>query len=207
MHNIHPYCHVLVNRHRVWIDNWTSWIIKTLLIIYTLYKITTAQTKSSHSVISSARYQLLTMEIPVLLCSRLTTNYEYWLTNFWFWSLLYSLGTDCIQNTASNSSSIVACLYVSMEMCLSHCYLAMAVPSCSTILAFSHHVTICTPTYTMNILRYISLTIRNPHYSNAKVRTFYIWINKCDYKACTAYTIFSITITLLSHSVYRIWVR
>jgi hypothetical protein len=32
-------------------------------------------------------------------------------------SSLYSFGIDHIENTASNSSSVVACLFVAVEMC------------------------------------------------------------------------------------------
>jgi hypothetical protein len=48
--------------------------------------------------------------------------------------LLYSLGKDCIEK---NISSIVA-----VETCLSCCCLAMAASSCSSVLAFTRHVTI-----------------------------------------------------------------
>jgi hypothetical protein len=43
------------------------------------------------------------------------------------------------------SSSIVACLFVPTKRCLPCRCLAMAAPSSSTILAFSHHVTVIPP--------------------------------------------------------------
>jgi hypothetical protein len=48
-------------------------------------------------------------------------------------SLLYNLGTDHIENTASKYSSVVACLFISVEMCLLTHYGAMA--SSSAIMA------------------------------------------------------------------------
>jgi hypothetical protein len=50
-------------------------------------------------------------------------------------SLLYSIGTDRIENTTSNSSSVITCVSVAAEKCLSSCYQAMAV-------FFPYHVTI-----------------------------------------------------------------
>jgi hypothetical protein len=50
-------------------------------------------------------------------------------------------GKGCKENTTSNSSSTAACLFVDVEMCC----LAMAASSCSTIPAFSHHVTLLPP--------------------------------------------------------------
>jgi hypothetical protein len=41
-----------------------------------------------------------------------------WLDSLSLWSLLCSLSTDCIEHTASKSSSIVACLFVAMETCV-----------------------------------------------------------------------------------------
>jgi hypothetical protein len=52
---------------------------------------------------------------------------------------MYSLGVDCIQNTAS---SVVVSLPVATETSLPFCCLAMAPSTHSTILAFSHYVTI-----------------------------------------------------------------
>jgi hypothetical protein len=52
-------------------------------------------------------------------------------------SSLYSLGTDRIQNIASNSSSFVTSISVTMDTCLSNCYRAMTV-------FFRHYVTIST---------------------------------------------------------------
>jgi hypothetical protein len=50
-------------------------------------------------------------------------------------SSLYSPGTERIETTDSNSSSIVACVSVAADKCLSSCYQAMAV-------FFSHHFTL-----------------------------------------------------------------
>jgi hypothetical protein len=59
-------------------------------------------------------------------------------------NLLCSLGTDHIENTVSSSTFIVACAFISAEMCfVRHC-LAVAVSSCCTIQAFSPLVKICT---------------------------------------------------------------
>jgi hypothetical protein len=56
--------------------------------------------------------------------------------------LVYSLGTDRIENIASNNYSI-ACVWVSVtaEVCLASCSLAMTVYSVSIVLAFGGHVT------------------------------------------------------------------
>jgi hypothetical protein len=56
-------------------------------------------------------------------------------------SLLYSLSMDCIENTVSNSSSIVECVSITMDTHLWISYLGMAVFSPSTLLAFSHYIT------------------------------------------------------------------
>jgi hypothetical protein len=48
---------------------------------------------------------------------------------------------DQIENTASNSSSVVACLFIATEMCLLRCYLTVAAPY-SAIPAVSLHITI-----------------------------------------------------------------
>lgn len=100
--------------------------------------------------------------------------------------LLCSLGMDYIQNTASNSSSIVSCLFAATEMCLSYCCL-VAVPSCSTILTSNHHVTICTYHECIKVhfitnsqSSFIVPIIQMPR------SELFILINKCDYKACTA---------------------
>jgi hypothetical protein len=55
---------------------------------------------------------------------------------------LYSLGTDRTENTASNSSSIVACVYAAKETCLLSRSLATAVSSRSAVSPFRLHVTI-----------------------------------------------------------------
>jgi hypothetical protein len=57
------------------------------------------------------------------------------------WCLLYSLGADHIETTTSYRSAVVACVFVAMETCSPCRYLAAAIASCSTIPAFSHHVT------------------------------------------------------------------
>jgi hypothetical protein len=41
-------------------------------------------------------------------------------------SLLYRIGTNCIENTTSKSASIAACLFTATEMCLPHHCLAVA---------------------------------------------------------------------------------
>jgi hypothetical protein len=51
-------------------------------------------------------------------------------------------GTDCIENTSSNSSSVVACVSVTMEACLLGRSVTEAVSSGSAILLLSEHVTI-----------------------------------------------------------------
>jgi hypothetical protein len=63
------------------------------------------------------------------------------LDNFSPWPMLYSLGKDRIENTASNSSSTVVCVSVEVDTCLFGCCLAMAVYSGSTIpfCQMSHH--------------------------------------------------------------------
>jgi hypothetical protein len=59
-------------------------------------------------------------------------------------NLLYSLGTDHIENTVSSSSSVVAYAFIAADTCFGcHC-LAVALSSCCTILAFSPLVKICT---------------------------------------------------------------
>jgi hypothetical protein len=70
---------------------------------------------------------------------------------------LHMGGKDQIENTASNSSSVVACLFIATEMCLLCCYLTVAAPY-STIPAFSLHDTVyscssfstCGTIFTMN---------------------------------------------------------
>jgi hypothetical protein len=59
------------------------------------------------------------------------------------WSPLYSLRADHTENTISSSSSIVACWFVTAEMCSPRCCLAMTASTPSAILAFTHHVTVC----------------------------------------------------------------
>jgi hypothetical protein len=54
----------------------------------------------------------------------------------------YNLSTDRIENIFSNSSSIVTCWFVAAETCLLRRGLATAAFICSTILAFSRHITI-----------------------------------------------------------------
>jgi hypothetical protein len=49
---------------------------------------------------------------------------------------LYILGMDRIGNTASNSSSIIACVSVAAGTCLPSCRLATAIFCCSTIQGF-----------------------------------------------------------------------
>jgi hypothetical protein len=56
-------------------------------------------------------------------------------------SLVYRLGTDHIENTASIGSSIFACVYVAAEACLLFCSLTTAVSAGSTILALRRHNT------------------------------------------------------------------
>jgi hypothetical protein len=60
---------------------------------------------------------------------------------FQFWSLLYSLGTDHVEDTASNSFSFVAHVYLlpQTRVC---CPVAWQWLSRSTIRAFSCHVAI-----------------------------------------------------------------
>jgi hypothetical protein len=58
------------------------------------------------------------------------------------WLSFYNLGKDRIENTASNSSSVVACVSVAAEACSAWRCLAMTVASGSTIPPFSCHVTI-----------------------------------------------------------------
>jgi hypothetical protein len=58
-----------------------------------------------------------------------------------WWSSLHILDTDYIENTASKSSSIVACLFIQLKL-VCHC-LVMAASICCTITAFSCHVTVC----------------------------------------------------------------
>jgi hypothetical protein len=63
---------------------------------------------------------------------------------------LYNAGTDHAENTASNSSSIVAFVYlllqsremVAMEMCLQSHLLEMDVSFGSAVLTISRHVTV-----------------------------------------------------------------
>jgi hypothetical protein len=63
-----------------------------------------------------------------------------WLAGLWWryltlsphgsrWMLLYSLGTDCMEITASHGSSLVASVFIAMETCLSCLCLAMTISS------------------------------------------------------------------------------
>jgi hypothetical protein len=70
----------------------------------------------------------------------LSANSELRPSNFSRWSFLYSISRNCTENTASNSSSIVACEFTAMETHLPHHCLTMAVSSCSTTPAFNHRV-------------------------------------------------------------------
>jgi hypothetical protein len=55
---------------------------------------------------------------------------------------LCSLGTHQIENTASNISSVVPCLFVAAEMGLLCCCLAISTSSCPTVIALRDYVTI-----------------------------------------------------------------
>jgi hypothetical protein len=55
------------------------------------------------------------------------------------WSSVYSLSTDRIQNTTF-IVLLLLCLFLAEEMCLPRHCPAMAVTSCSSISALSHHV-------------------------------------------------------------------
>jgi hypothetical protein len=83
-------------------------------------KITTAHTESSHSIVSSpviAWKQLLTMDIPLLPCSQLTTSYEWrFMTDLSHWPLLYSLGMNCVENTAPNNYFRYICIHCHVNM-------------------------------------------------------------------------------------------
>jgi hypothetical protein len=61
------------------------------------------------------------------------------------YKLRVSLGTGRIENTVSNSSSIVTGVFVAARTCLQSRCLAVAVPSGFTIPAFRRHVTLLTP--------------------------------------------------------------
>jgi hypothetical protein len=63
-------------------------------------------------------------------------------TNFSHWSSLYNLGMDCIEYTASSSSSVFAYWFATGETCLPRRCLAMAVSVYLNIPDFSHRVTI-----------------------------------------------------------------
>jgi hypothetical protein len=54
-------------------------------------------------------------------------------------SVVYSLGTNLIENTTCSSYSIVLCVSVTAEACSPSCSLATAVSPGSTILALSGH--------------------------------------------------------------------
>jgi hypothetical protein len=53
-----------------------------------------------------------------------------------------SLFMDKTENVVPNNSSIVACIFVAMEICLPCRFLAVDVSSGSTVPAFRRHVTI-----------------------------------------------------------------
>jgi hypothetical protein len=87
-------------------------IIMPPLLISTLYK-SVQLTLSLISLLSLviSWQQILTTEIPQLLCSRCCPFAD---TDSPHSSLLYILGMDCIQNSDSNSSSIIVCAFVSV---------------------------------------------------------------------------------------------
>jgi hypothetical protein len=60
------------------------------------------------------------------------------------WLSLYILGTDCMENTASNIF-IVMCVFIATGMCLPSRCLAVDVFSVSPIPAVRRHVTVSPP--------------------------------------------------------------
>jgi hypothetical protein len=72
--------------------------------------------------------------------SQLTAN--FWLTNWSHWSLLHSLGMDCIENPSSNNACIVACMCFAMVVCLLGCCLGIDATFSAAIQPFRHDVTI-----------------------------------------------------------------
>jgi hypothetical protein len=60
------------------------------------------------------------------------------------WFSLYSPSTNSTENSFSNSSSVVLCWFIAVEMCFGFHCLAMAIFSRCTIMSFSPHVKICT---------------------------------------------------------------
>jgi hypothetical protein len=117
---------------RLWFVNTNNY--NSLTNLNTL-QITTAHIKSSQYAMSSlviAWYCLLAVEIPVLLCSWLTSDCDcLFLTHNW-----------STESTASYSSSSVAYISVAMGKCSpSHC-LAMDISSGSSALALRHQVTV-----------------------------------------------------------------
>jgi hypothetical protein len=72
--------------------------------------------------------------------------------------LLYTLSTDCTENTASEKTSVIVCVSIAKGVCLpSHC-LAMAAYSGSIIQAFIHHVTI-------SWKHFVSLSYKQIHFN------------------------------------------
>jgi hypothetical protein len=55
------------------------------------------------------------------------------------------LAMDCIENTSSSGSSVVMCVSIAAGMCLLSYCIAVGISSGCAVLAFMHHVAICTP--------------------------------------------------------------
>jgi uncharacterized Fe-S cluster protein YjdI len=82
------------------------------------------------------------------------TNSHFRLTKNSRWFSLYSIGTDPIENNASNNFFVVAWLFVTAEKCLPCRCLAMDVFSGSALPAFIRHVTIHIYVYNLH-MRYL----------------------------------------------------
>jgi hypothetical protein len=79
--------------------------------------------------------------------SQLWVSYNAWLTppHGFHWCLLYSLGMDHTENTASSSSFVEVCVFVAIETCLQCHYLATSISSVSAVVPFRRYVTVWSP--------------------------------------------------------------
>jgi hypothetical protein len=86
---------------------------------------------------------------PQALCSLFVSSYDSQLTNSSRWFSLYSLRWDRTENTVSNNSSIVSCLFVSVIFVYLAVTIQRTMQSCHNMYEVYFMLTVCILGYVM----------------------------------------------------------